>query len=195
MFLDLEVTYLLEDSLEYKVDSEGTVISLIEELGIAIDVPPGAVTDHHHDNEVTVRINACLGGPFELPEGYELVSPVFHVEPGAEFAEKPVDVSIVHFLNTDEDEEETICDLKFVSAPFDFDSRAGIKFSQLDGGTFIPGRRIGKISLQHFCYIGVAARQMASAAVSDHESSLATPRRERSPIAGKGTCIHNLSII
>lgn len=178
---------MLEDSMEYEVDGKGTVISLIDEMGIAIDVPPGAVSDRHHDNKVTVRINACLGGPFELPEGYELVSPVFHVEPGAEFAEKPVEVSIVHFLNTDEDNEERSCELKFVSAPFDFESRAGIKFRQIDGGTFVPGRRIGKISLQHFCYIGVAAKKMVS--TSESESSLATPRREKSPIAGKDTII------
>ena len=178
--------------MEYRVDKEGKVISLIEEIGITIDVPPGAISDRHHDDEVTVKINVCLRGPFDLPEGYELVSPVYHVEPGVDFAEKPVEVSIVHFLNVKEDKEPRY-ELKFVSAPAPCDistettPRGCFKFRHLDGGTFLPGRRIGRIALQHFCLIGVAVKHKMSATdAAKSEDILATPRiRDRSPVFGK----------
>ena len=151
------VVYLLKDALDYKVTREGRVISLLEELGIIIEVPPGAISDGH-PHEITIKINACIKGSFQLPEGHELVSPVFHIEPGAKFAEKPVELSIAHFL--DVEDKEACAELKFVSAPFD-SSNAGavkeiIKFKNLDGGTFLPGGRFGKIALQHFCFIGIA---------------------------------------
>ena len=123
-------------------------------MGIVIDVPPGAVPENHPD-DVTIQINACIGGPFELPEGYELSSPIFHIEPGVKFAEKPVELSIVHFI--DISNEEQCSELKFISAPFDSSiEEVMIRFKPLDGGVFWPSRRIGKIALQHFCLIGIA---------------------------------------
>lgn len=154
---DLEVVYLKEDALEYKVGCEGKIISLIEDLGIVIDIPPGAISGSH-SNEVIVRINACLRGPFELPEGYELASPIFYIEPGAKFAEKPIELSMVHYLNIRD--EQGCRGLQFISAPVQTSSeKATIKFKQLGGGLFWPERRIGKISLQHFCLIGIAFRK------------------------------------
>ena len=148
----------MQESLEYQIGQDGKTVSLIEDLGIVIDVPPGAIPNDHLD-DVTVRINACVSGPFELPDGFELASPIFHIEPGAKFAEKPVELSMVHFI--DIGEEEHCSELKFVSAPLKQSSRSEyerkeIRFKPLDGGMFWPGRRMGKILLQHFCLIGIA---------------------------------------
>ena len=158
LFAYLEVVYLLQEPLEYQIGQDGKTIFLIEDLGIIIDVPPGAVPDDHAD-DVTVRINACVSGPFELPDGYELASPIFHIEPGAKFTEKPVELFMVHFI--DVGDEEHCGELKFVSAPLKQSCQSeaegkGIRLKHLDGGVFWPGRRIGKISLQHFCLIGIA---------------------------------------
>lgn len=156
---DMDVIYLMKDALEYKVTREGKLISLLEDLGLIIDVPQGAVTDQHPE-EVTVKINACITGPFELPEGHTLVSPVFHIEPGVEFAQKPIELSIVHYLDVDDD-DEGCSELRFVTAPFGDcveRSKKTIKFRSLDGGTFLPRGRLGKISLRHFCFIGIASK-------------------------------------
>lgn len=163
----LQVAYLLKDALEYKVNSEGKTITLMEDLGLMINVPPGAISDTHSSNEVMVRINACIRGPFELPEEYELASPIFHIEPGTKFAEKPVELSMVHYL--DLRDEEACSNLKFISAPFK--SETGIvKFKLLEGGAFWPDRRVGKVALQHFCLIGIARK---SGSTSESEEGAA----------------------
>ncbi len=141
----------MQESLEYQIGQDGKTISLIEDLGIIIDVPPGAIPDNHPD-DVTVKINACISGPFELPDGYELASPVFHIEPGVKLAQKPVELSMVHFI--DIGIEEHCSELRFISASLE--GKGTIRFRHLDGGVFWPGRRIGKIALQHFCLIGIA---------------------------------------
>ena len=157
--VDQEIIYLMKDAMEYRVDHEGKIISLIENLGIIIDIPPGAIPDHHPD-EVIIRINACIRGPFVLPDGYELVTPVFQIEPGAKFADKPVELSMVHFLNI---KDESHCsELNFVSAPYKPNSnikKESIEFKLLDGGKFRPGSRIGRIALQHFCLIGIVKQK------------------------------------
>lgn len=159
-FADLEVVYLLQESLEYQIGRDGTTISLLEDLGIIIDVPRGAIPDDHPD-DVTLKINACISGPFELPDGFELASPVYHIEPGVKFAEKPVELSVVHFI--DIEDEEQCSELTFVTAPLNQGCQSEdevegkeIRFKHLDGGVFVPGRRMGKIALQHFCLIGIA---------------------------------------
>jgi hypothetical protein len=80
------------------------------------------------------------------------------------FAEKLVELSMAHFI--DIVDEEDCSELTFISAPIkkicpsegdgDSEGKEMIRFKHLDGGTFWPGRRIGKISLQHFCLIGIA---------------------------------------
>ena len=165
-FADLEVIYLLEESLEYQIGQDGTTISLIKDLGIAVDVPRGAIpADHLQVNDVIVKINACISGPFELPDGCELASPIFHIEPGVKFAEKAVELSMMHFI--DLEDEDDCSELTFISAPLlkqngqsesesDQGEKGVIRFKTLDGGMFWPGRRMGKISLQHFCLVGIA---------------------------------------
>ena len=173
---DLKVVYLMKDALEYTVGCEGKIISLVEDLGIMINIPPEA-TSVSHSKEVIVRINACIRGPFELPERYTFASPIFHIEPGACFAEKPIELSIVHYL--DIQDEQSCSGLQFVSAPVQTRSEtATIKFKHLDGGLFWPDRRIGKISLRHFCLIGIAFRQSN---ITNESEDAVTRRGDSSP--------------
>lgn len=180
---DLEIVHLKKDALEYTVGRQGKVITLVEDLGIMINIPPEAISVSHSD-EVIVRINACIRGPFELPEGYEFASPIFHIEPGAKFAEKPIELSMVHCL--DIKDVQGCSGLQFVSAPVQTSNKkATIRFKHLDGGLFTPDRRIGKISLQHFCLIGIAFRQSnitkeSEDAVSTRGDSSPTSRRSKS---------------
>ena len=163
----------MKDALECTVDHEGKLISLIENLGIVIDIPPGAISDHHPD-EINIRINVCITGPFVLPEGYELITPVFHIEPGTEFADEPVELSMVHFLNI---KNESHCsELSFISAPCKQNSsieKESIEFKLLDGGKFRPGSRIGRIALQHFCLIGIAKQKDCKQSTKTGEASSA----------------------
>ena len=80
------------------------------------------------------------------------------------FSEKLVELSVVHFI--DIEDEEHCSELKFISAPLkqsyyqsEDEGKGMIRFKCLDGGVFWPGRRMGKISLQHFCLIGIARRK------------------------------------
>ena len=47
--------------------------------GIHVIIPPNAIDDR--DKEVSVTVQACLGGPFEIPSDYEPISPVYLLHP------------------------------------------------------------------------------------------------------------------
>lgn len=206
-YVDQEIAYLLEESLEYQISRGGKIISLIEELGLVIDVPPGAIPDDHPDDDVILKINACVRGPFELPDQYELASPVFHIEPGVKLAKKPIELSIVHFI--DIKDKEDCGELSFVSAPLKQSSgkakREGkvLKFKPLERGMFWPGRRIGKIALQHFCLVGIAQskgeKRTSETAHADQELSSITSSRSVSSskmnsVSIDEFCIHNFRL-
>ena len=53
-----------------------------EEIGIEFDVPPGAVPQ---GKKLDLSVWPCCNGPFQLPEGYELASPVFLISPSFQF--------------------------------------------------------------------------------------------------------------
>jgi hypothetical protein len=112
---------------------------------------------------VDLIIQPCLNGPFILPSGYELASPVYAIEtsePGV--LQKPCRVQIQHYarLMSEKDCEGMI----FITAkinpktewfgPYDFKA---IK------GSFTPNTQVGETRLSHFCCLGCAMPSKYSA--------------------------------
>lgn len=44
-----------------------------EDIGVDIDIPPGTVTEQ---TVIDVSVRPCLSGPFEIPDGIDLASPL-----------------------------------------------------------------------------------------------------------------------
>ena len=65
------------DPWKRSVTSEGGHISWLE-IGIEINIPAGAVPE---ETTLELRVDLCLSGPFVLPAGYQLASPVYHISP------------------------------------------------------------------------------------------------------------------
>ena len=79
--------------------------------GLEFDIPPGAVPQ---GKRLELSVWPCSAGPFQLPEDYELASPVLLVSPNFEFS---IDVTITmhHFYNLHTRED---CDnMAFLTAP------------------------------------------------------------------------------
>ena len=134
------------------VDSNGKILSW-EDYGITIIFPPGAIPE---GKEILIRVHRCIGGPFILPSGYRLVSPVYFISPSCEFL-KDVELWIAHhaYLTTTEQSSR----MTFMTN----DPNRSIKQSARDcclavreGGRFLVNGVVGRISVRHFCPNAIA---------------------------------------
>jgi len=130
------------------VDSSGTLISS-REYGITIIIPQGAIPE---GTEIQLQVHCCSGGPFVLPKGYRLCSPVYIISPSYHFL-KDIELWIVHhaYLYDSEDCSQ----MTFLTdAPSleEFDYRKPkYHLRPIPGGRFSMHGVLGKISLKHFC--------------------------------------------
>ena len=157
----------MSTTCEYKVDYPGIAFSKqkaetkvtkeggeIVGEGIRLVVPPGAVPE---SDDVTISLQACVGGPFHLPDDdMVFISPVFLIEPAFVFR-KSVSLSIDMFVKLKKETSLTNC--VFVTSP----TKATIKgdsaqwdFKTYGYPNFTLGSRSGKIELNHFCFAGFA---------------------------------------
>ena len=104
--------------------------------------------------ECRINIKASLSGPFELPEGSDLLSPVFWISALCKF-KKPVTLEIQHCASRD---EASFADLNFVSTKCSQKELPYI-FRQLDGGKFPADSSYGSIQLSHFSGFGITGRK------------------------------------
>lgn len=122
--------------------------------GIKLAVPPGAVAEGDEGN---ISLQACLGGPFCLPEENMIfVSPVYLIEPPFAF-HKEVTLSISMFMKveTEEDCKKTV----FVTSPTKGvmnEEDAQWNFRTYRSPKFSIGSRNGEIQLKHFCFTAFA---------------------------------------
>ena len=138
--------YFLGDPWRETVTSAGKEISWAD-IGIKINIPPGAIPE---DKPITVSVRPCLSGPFELPEDYELSSPVYAISPGLEFS-KDVKLFMAHFADLQsEDDCKNMTFLTTESSSLPGDSHPYRLLVQ-NNGVFKIGSRKGEISLKHFC--------------------------------------------
>ena len=131
------------------VTSKGCHVNWGEEIGIEFTIPPGAVPQ---GKQLDLSVWPCTAGPFRLPEGYELASPVYLISPSFEFS-CPITVTMYHYcaVETEEDSES----MAFLSSPTTPHMGDGhtphYKFRVLGKGTFKPSEVYGCILLKHFC--------------------------------------------
>lgn len=147
----------LGDPWKETVTTNGITISW-KDIGIQIDVPPGAVPK---GKNLQLQVRPCLSGPFVLPKGYELASPVYLITPAFEFL-KDVRLSIAHFVGL---ENSSDCDcMTIISSPSSpmYTPNPKYKFKLMKGGDFKKEANYGIISLKHFCLTGAAKQKNIS---------------------------------
>ena len=135
----------LGDPWQEIVTSAGKEISWAD-IGIKIIIPTGAIPE---DKPITVSVRPCLSGPFELPEDYELASPVYAISPELEFS-KDVKLFMAHFADLQsEDNCKNMTFLTTESSSLPGDSHPYRLLVQKNGN-FQIGSQEGGISLRYF---------------------------------------------
>ena len=131
-----------------------------KEIGIEFDIPSEAVPK---DRQLDFSVWPCSAGPFQLPEDYELASPVFLVSPSFQFSCN-ITLKIYHFydLKTKEDCD----DMVFLSSPStlsEIDNQKPVYlFKVLGKGMFEPSEDYGQVKLKHFCLCAVGKHRRTS---------------------------------
>ena len=141
----------LGDPWKKNVGSDGGTISW-KRIGLEINIPSGAVPQ---GKNLELQVRPCLSGPFDLPQGYQLASPVYLITPTFEFL-KEVRLSIAHFAGLD---SKSDCDsMTFISSSSKPSNAAQAKyvFKLLSGGIFRKKEHHGVIYTKHFCLTGTA---------------------------------------
>ena len=106
---------------------------------------------------MNISIRPCFNGPFVLPDGYEAVSPAYLIQMSNDTKfQGEATLKIHHYarLQAKEDCE----DMVFLSAsatPQYRQFKPVYIFNEIKGsnGFFIPRSQIGKITIQHFCFM------------------------------------------
>jgi len=147
-----------------------------EEIGVTVDIPPGAVSEQAVDGFV----RPCLSGPFQLPEGIDLASPLYLVGPALKFT-REIKFSLQHFINlkTPEDCEQ----MTFLSAPstpsyIGSEPTYQLREIKIQKGIFAVGSQVATIFLKHFCIVGIGNKHFhPSEGDSGSEFSVDPPKR------------------
>jgi len=135
------------------VDSKGKTISW-QDIGIMIDIPPGATLEH---NTVIVQVQCFLPGrglSVVLPENVQLASPVYQISVSPQFL-KDVELSIAHFATLHSNDDMTFLHSSDRSPPY--------HFHPVPGGKFIPHGTCGSLWLSKFCKYAVGKKRKRTA--------------------------------
>jgi hypothetical protein len=163
------------------LEHEDCIINGSEFPGILFEGPPtssgngpGITLTSEKDEDVTVSIRSCLSGPFELPDGYELVSPAYLIE----VTRRPeklqkFTLKIDHFASLQSEDD---CEMmSFISAPRPRDSKKPVYVFEIiksRGIEFKPECDYGEIETRHFCIMAIAKRIKSSKNVTTYFSCL-----------------------
>ena len=141
-----------------QVTSKGADI-VFSDIGLSISVPEQPLQGI--EDSVDLLIHPCLSGPFIVPDGYELASPVYMIETSKQgVLQKPCTVRIKHFLKLSN--QQDCHDMVFLSSnskppkvgPYQY------VFKSIEHATpkFSPDNKVGEIELKHFCGLTTAKR-------------------------------------
>ena len=136
--------------------SGGTI--LWNEIGIKAEIPAGAVPE---GEVLELRVRPCLSGPFILPEGHQLASPVYLIRPAFDFV-NAVRLSIAHFVGLDSSSD---CDrMTFITSSSSptHGPQPKYEFKLMKGGIFREREDHGVIYLKHRCLLASAKRTHSS---------------------------------
>ena len=147
------------------VTSEGCHVNWGKEIGIEFNIPPGAVPQ---GKQLDLSVWPCTAGPFQLPEGYELASPVYLISPSFQFL-CAITVTMYHYCAVETEEDSR--NMSFLSSPTTpHRGTALYQFRVLKDGTFNPLEAYGCITLEHFCTLGSGTKRKSEPDLSEDPS-------------------------
>ena len=137
---------------EFTISTEGGSFHW-EGYGLRLHVPKDSLPAGMGECRINIRVS--LSGQFQLPEGTDLLSPVFWISAPCKFT-KPVTLEIQHCALTDH--EAVLSNLNFVSANCS-QKDLPFRFKQVGGGVFTKHSTYGSIKLEHFSGVSVAGSE------------------------------------
>ena len=146
---------------------EGCHVNWGEEIGIEFTIPLGAVPQ---GKELGLSVWPCTTGPFQLPEGYELASPVYLISPSFQFS-CPITVAMYHYCVVETEEDGG--SMAFLSSPttpcWGEGHTPHYQFRVCGKRTFKLSETYSCILLKHFCNAATAKECKRKAnSFSDH---------------------------
>ena len=121
------------------------------DIGLKLSIPEGAVQDEAKQ-EVQVDVQPCFNGPFTVPPGCQLTSPVYMVKKQCTF-KKDIKLEIEHFANLGNNEDSE--NMVFVTAnpsPSYHGGHPVYNLQEIENSghvsRFIPGEQVGVITLR-----------------------------------------------
>ena len=137
------------------VTSAGATVGNLEEIGIALTIPEGALSSA--DEPWELRIKPCVNCPLRLPDGYVPASPAYFIEyDKAVKFKKSCTLEMLHYMHVDKASCE---DLAFMTSTGYRGPGTTYNFTKAKGSSevFQPGsNHHGKIILDHFCSFLIA---------------------------------------
>jgi len=134
---------------------------VLRDIGFSLTIPPGVIPYRQ-----SVKFAVCLSfsGPFVLPDGCELVTPVYFISAEPEIQlKKQIKLSLDHWASLEN--EESCQYLTFIFAPSDPISeelQSHFHFRQLSGGIFAPDSQTGTIMVNHLSKFAIGRRLLSS---------------------------------
>ena len=125
----------------------------------SLDIPEGAILAGEY---ITIDIGVALYGPFQYPEGFRPVSPVFWlcVRDNKLFHFlQPVRVTIPHFINLENHDDIETLSLTFLKGDHEMNSQQMYQFQQAEGDVFFePFKKHGVLQTTHFCSLCITSK-------------------------------------
>ena len=137
---------------EFTVSTEGGSFHW-KGYGLRLHVPKGSLPAGMGECKINIRVS--LSGQFQLPEGSDLLSPVFWISAPCKFI-KSVTLEIQHCALAED--EASLSNLGFVFTKCS-QSDLPYRFKQVGGGVFTKHSTFGSIQLEHFSGVGVAGSE------------------------------------
>lgn len=137
------------------ITSSETTFDHLEDMGIYVCVPKGALTQE--EEPLDLHIRPCLCGRFELPSEYDPASPAYLIEHSKNTNfQKDIIIKIHHYASLQSKKDcEDMTFLSASSTPEYRESLPVYTFKKISGAKdiFRPGDQVGQIALRHFCLI------------------------------------------
>ena len=154
--------------------AEGGSISW-KDIGIEFQIPRGAVPE---GRSLELSVWPSIAGPFVLPDGYDLASPVYLISPAFDFV-GDITLKMYHYCCLET--EQQCGNMVFVSSPASpsiEQLRPQYKFRVFCKGSFLPSERYGCISLKHFCHLAVGVKRQQSGSVPPNDRVFPAKEKE-----------------